>query len=195
MATHSELRPSSDVDHVDHVDHVDISHERGKTHGDYSKQAFRCQEIKKVFAQGGNWGDLTVVQIDALEMIAVKISRILEGDPNEPDHWVDIAGYSNLVPKHTIKKGLIVMGHTRKSCSRCGKVKVLSEFGFDKRFKLGVRPECRECAAPERRKRSAAQWRDPAGKAKRQKWFKDYVNSSTGAVAMLEVCPPQEKLK
>ena len=86
MATHSELRRSSDVDHVD------ILHERGKTHGDYSKQAFRCQEIKKVFAQGSNWGTLTVVQIDALEMIAVKISRILEGDPNEPDHWVDIRG-------------------------------------------------------------------------------------------------------
>lgn len=99
MTTHSELRRGSDVDHVD------ILHERGKTHGDYSLQAFRCQEIKKVFAQGGNWGTLTTVQIDALEMIAVKISRILEGDPNEPDHWIDIAGYSNLVPKHTIKKG------------------------------------------------------------------------------------------
>ena len=29
-------------------------------------------------------------------MILHKIGRILAGDPNHKDHWVDIAGYANL---------------------------------------------------------------------------------------------------
>lgn len=73
--------------------------DRNKTHGDYRAQAFRCQEIKKVFAEGSNWGKLTTTQIDALEMIAVKISRILEGNPHERDHWEDTAGYATLAAK------------------------------------------------------------------------------------------------
>ena len=84
----------------------ELLQDRGKTHGDYTEQAFRCQEIKKAFANGSaNWGALTCYQIDALEMTAVKISRILEGNPNEPDHWRDIAGYATLVADRVSKKG------------------------------------------------------------------------------------------
>ena len=36
-------------------------------------------------------------QREGLEMIAHKISRILNGDPNYDDSWVDIAGYAQLV--------------------------------------------------------------------------------------------------
>ena len=36
-------------------------------------------------------------QEDALMMISVKISRILNGDPNYSDNWRDIAGYATLV--------------------------------------------------------------------------------------------------
>ena len=32
-------------------------------------------------------------------MIAHKIGRILAGDPNHIDHWLDIAGYATLVAK------------------------------------------------------------------------------------------------
>ncbi len=32
----------------------------------------------------------------AVSMIAVKLARIATGDPNEPDHWKDIAGYARL---------------------------------------------------------------------------------------------------
>jgi hypothetical protein len=37
------------------------------------------------------------IQVEALEMIAHKIGRILSGDPNHQDHWDDIAGYAKLV--------------------------------------------------------------------------------------------------
>jgi len=36
-------------------------------------------------------------QIEALDMIAHKIARILNGDPNYADSWDDIAGYAKLV--------------------------------------------------------------------------------------------------
>jgi hypothetical protein len=36
-------------------------------------------------------------QREALEMIAHKIARIINGDPNYADSWVDIAGYAKLV--------------------------------------------------------------------------------------------------
>ena len=41
--------------------------------------------------------DLDPDQREALEMIAHKIARIVNGDPNYADSWVDIAGYATLV--------------------------------------------------------------------------------------------------
>ena len=44
-----------------------------------------------------NFEKLDEDMTDALEMMAVKISRILNGDPWYADNWVDIAGYAKLV--------------------------------------------------------------------------------------------------
>ena len=41
--------------------------------------------------------DLSPDQREALEMIAHKIARILNGDPDYADSWHDIAGYAQLV--------------------------------------------------------------------------------------------------
>jgi hypothetical protein len=38
-----------------------------------------------------------VDQAEALDMIFHKIGRILNGDPNYADSWIDIAGYAKLV--------------------------------------------------------------------------------------------------
>jgi hypothetical protein len=37
------------------------------------------------------------MQRESLDMIAHKIARILNGNPNVHDHWHDIAGYATLV--------------------------------------------------------------------------------------------------
>ena len=37
-------------------------------------------------------------------MIAVKIARILNGDPNHFDSWIDIAGYATLAAELILKK-------------------------------------------------------------------------------------------
>ena len=44
-----------------------------------------------------NWDNLDFDQKESLEMIVHKIARILNGDPNYDDSWIDIGGYSKLV--------------------------------------------------------------------------------------------------
>ena len=75
----------------------DTLKERGKTHGNYETQAILGQRIKRAMRNGKNWFGLHDDQIDALEMITVKVSRILTGNPNELDHLLDIVGYATLV--------------------------------------------------------------------------------------------------
>lgn len=70
--------------------------ERGKSHGEFSKTAKTSQKLKRVMVDSENWGGLTLPQREALEMVMHKAARILNGNPNVRDHWIDIAGYSSL---------------------------------------------------------------------------------------------------
>lgn len=72
---------------------------RGATHGDYHQQAELAGAIRELFSTAERWRLLTRVEKDAVLMIAVKLSRALTGNPHEPDHWNDIAGYARLVVK------------------------------------------------------------------------------------------------
>jgi hypothetical protein len=49
---------------------------------------------KKQYRQGRH---ITDSQAEALHMIMHKVGRILNGDPNYIDSWIDIAGYAKLV--------------------------------------------------------------------------------------------------
>lgn len=76
--------------------------ERGKRYGKFTGHASVTQQIKdamKSHVVDGTrpWFVLETDQREALEMIAHKIGRILNGDPNYADSWVDIAGYAKLV--------------------------------------------------------------------------------------------------
>ena len=71
--------------------------ERGSRYGKFSEHARITQNIKRAMEDSPNWTLLTPAQKEALEMVAHKIGRILNGDPNYSDSWVDIAGYSKLV--------------------------------------------------------------------------------------------------
>jgi hypothetical protein len=71
--------------------------DREKTHGSYKDVAACSQSLKYVISQGKS--ELTSAQAESLDMICSKLARILCGDPNEPDHWHDIAGYAKLVER------------------------------------------------------------------------------------------------
>ena len=71
--------------------------ERQNTHGTYSEVSSICQAIKRTMRQSSGWDHLGNEHAEALEMIAMKIARILSGNPNFADHWEDIEGYARLV--------------------------------------------------------------------------------------------------
>jgi hypothetical protein len=70
--------------------------ERGSRYGVFTVHAKITQDIKRAMAQG-NWPKLADDQRECLEMLAHKIGRILNGDPDYHDSWHDIVGYAKLV--------------------------------------------------------------------------------------------------
>ncbi len=71
--------------------------ERGNRYGDFAGHANITQRIKFIMQNTQNWSRLKEDQKESLEMVAHKIGRILNGDPDYDDSWVDIAGYVTLV--------------------------------------------------------------------------------------------------
>lgn len=69
---------------------------REATHGKFSETARVAQELKTVMVQSEGYSRLSHAQREVLDMLATKIGRILSGNPLEPDHWDDIAGYGKL---------------------------------------------------------------------------------------------------
>lgn len=80
-------------------DILKILESRRKTHGDFPTQSFVAQAIKAALEYGEKWHELNVVQKEAIQFIASKMSRIVSGNPNHKDSWQDIAGYAELVAK------------------------------------------------------------------------------------------------
>lgn len=78
--------------------HIDnILAERGQRYGSFEDNAATAQSLKKVLHMNENWLHLAYDQREALDMICHKMARILNGDPNYADNFVDIAGYATLV--------------------------------------------------------------------------------------------------
>jgi len=87
----------------------EILKERGANYGAFSGHAAVTQDIKTTMYQGLSKNEKylnlpdakRVVVAEALDMIAHKIGRIVNGDPLFQDSWDDIAGYAKLVSQHT----------------------------------------------------------------------------------------------
>lgn len=75
----------------------EVLSERGKRYGSFELHAAITQSLKIVMVQTPQWKNLSASQKESLEMVAHKIGRILNGDPNYIDSWVDIVGYTQLV--------------------------------------------------------------------------------------------------
>lgn len=71
--------------------------DRAKQYGSYERNALIAQSIKAAMRNSPNWIWLQPCQRESLELIATKISRILNGNNNHVDSWKDIAGYATLV--------------------------------------------------------------------------------------------------
>ena len=79
---------------------------RERTHGSYPSTAKLSQALKDTMKSGTNWISLSDEQAESLEMIALKIARILSGNPDFADHWDDVIGYAKLGHPETDAQGV-----------------------------------------------------------------------------------------
>ena len=82
---------------------ADTLAERAKTYGDFKDIATISQNLQKVMRTGRNWDALPNDMREALQAIASKMARILNGDPEHIDSWHDIAGYAQL-PENRLRQ-------------------------------------------------------------------------------------------
>jgi hypothetical protein len=70
--------------------------DRGTTHGSFEDNARISQGLKEWMRGNHGWSKLTDVEREAMDMIALKFSRVLSGKSLEKQHWEDIVGYAQL---------------------------------------------------------------------------------------------------
>lgn len=90
-----------------------ILEERGSRYGDFGSHALITQNIKAAMRHSPNWAKLPNDMKEALEMVAHKVGRILNGDPSYADSWVDIVGYTQLVVDR-LERGQNAAGHVNQ---------------------------------------------------------------------------------
>ena len=85
------MPPAQDVNSILNV--------RANNYGKFKDGAALMQAIKRELASHAAKHDKTFAddKWEALEMIVHKIGRIVNGNPDVVDHWVDIAGYATLI--------------------------------------------------------------------------------------------------
>lgn len=72
---------------------------RQTTHGEFTDNARVSQSLKRSFRAEPGWELLTDTEREAMDMIALKFSRILSGKSLELQHWEDVVGYAQLAEK------------------------------------------------------------------------------------------------
>jgi hypothetical protein len=72
---------------------------RAQDYGKFKDGAALMQGIKRLISEHARVHDKTFAddQWEALEMIVHKMARIVNGNPDKVDSWVDIAGYATLI--------------------------------------------------------------------------------------------------
>lgn len=73
-----------------------VLEERGKRYGEFSEHARITQNIKAAMIDSPNWSLLPPYQKEALEMVAHKFGRLLNGDFMYEDNLIDTVGYAQL---------------------------------------------------------------------------------------------------
>ena len=74
-----------------------ILKERGKRYGEFKDHAVISQSLQDVMRAAPGWIRLAPDQKEALTLVQHKVARVLNGDSDYADNYVDIAGYAQLV--------------------------------------------------------------------------------------------------
>lgn len=70
---------------------------RGGVYGDFRENARISQNLKKAMHDSPNWHVLPPYMKEGLELIVLKMSRMLSGDPLYHDNPHDLIGYAKLI--------------------------------------------------------------------------------------------------
>lgn len=74
----------------------DIIRERTESYGSFEGVAILSQSLKSVMQSHDHWVHMRPDEREALEMIAHKMARIINGNAAYKDSWDDIGGYAKL---------------------------------------------------------------------------------------------------
>jgi hypothetical protein len=74
----------------------EILAERGNKYGEYAENARVMQRIKDALRSGRSWDKAPDTVKEALECVALKLGRIVNGDPLYDDNYRDAIGYLTL---------------------------------------------------------------------------------------------------
>lgn len=81
---------------------------RGKEHGthshSYDEHAGIMMSLVRIYMNARNWKTMPDAQKESFIMTALKQARILSGQADFADHWVDIVGYNKLVADALIRR-------------------------------------------------------------------------------------------
>ena len=78
--------------------------QREEIYGNFAERSAIVQAIKDAMAATPNWHKLPPDMRQSLEVVADKVSRILNGRSTEIDSWHDIGGYARLVESRLIQE-------------------------------------------------------------------------------------------
>jgi hypothetical protein len=81
------------------TDIEEILKDRQRTHGSFPLHAIISQALKDTCRDAHVWHKLSMAQRESVDMICHKLARVLNGDPNEVDHWRDCEGYAHLITR------------------------------------------------------------------------------------------------
>ena len=107
-----------------------VLQERGSRYGSLMSNATISQNLKEILHNSTNWEAMPPDMKEALHMIVHKISRIVEGDFNYDDSWIDISGYSTLIVERLhkdMKQREIMQELTRSHLQNSGIVSPLRQ--------------------------------------------------------------------
>lgn len=82
-----------------------IVESRESTYGSFSDNAEIAQGIKRLLCNGPAYPRTSNAQREALDLIAIKLARIVCGDPHYDDNWDDLSGYAVLGQRFKAPKG------------------------------------------------------------------------------------------
>lgn len=77
--------------------------EREKRYGSFKNHSELSIALKNVLRREEKFHKMEPFKQEALDMICHKVARILNGDSDYDDNWVDVSGYSELVVRELKK--------------------------------------------------------------------------------------------